>query len=134
MEQLIGIRSSQNGLREICSRGARDFSEKDWPQHSYEGNSETTFEYCVNSENSLMYIRAIQGHTGENMIAELMGQVAIFPASGKRLYSTEVVLSTSSPTSRQDHCTRKRKQGGKTNNLLHTSPSFWGQIRRRNIQ
>ena len=38
----------------------------------------TRFDYWVNSKNSLMHIRAIQGHTGGNMSApELMGHVAI---------------------------------------------------------
>ena len=90
-------------IREFGSRGARDFLERDWPQQVYEGNDTTSFEYCVNSENSLMYIRAIQGHTGGNMIApELMGQVAIFPAILKSVFSTEVVLSASSPALRQN--------------------------------
>ena len=36
------------------------------------------FQYCMNSPNSLLKNRAIQGHTGENLIAsELMGHVAI---------------------------------------------------------
>ena len=36
------------------------------------------FQYCMNSKKSLLYIRAIQGHTGGNSIApELMGHVAV---------------------------------------------------------
>ena len=36
------------------------------------------FQYCMISPNPILYIRAIQGHTGENLIApELMGHVAI---------------------------------------------------------
>ena len=36
------------------------------------------FWYCMNFKNSLLYIRAIQGHTGGNLIAlELMGHVAV---------------------------------------------------------
>ena len=65
-------------MREFGSTGARGFSEKDWLRHIYEGSNKTRFEYCENSKKSLMYIRAIQGHTGGNMIApELMGHVAI---------------------------------------------------------
>ena len=36
------------------------------------------FEYCESSRNSLVYTRAIQGRTGEQLIAlELMGHIAI---------------------------------------------------------
>ena len=36
------------------------------------------FQYCMNSSDFLLYIRAIQGHIGGNLIApELMGHVAI---------------------------------------------------------
>ena len=56
-------------MREFGSRGARGFSEKDWLRHINEGNNKTRFEYCENFKKSLMYIRAIQGHTGGNMIA-----------------------------------------------------------------
>ena len=52
MEQLIGMRSSQQRLRTFFSRGARDFSERDWPQHIYEGNNKMRFEYCVNAKKS----------------------------------------------------------------------------------
>ena len=45
----------------------------------------TRFEYCEHSKSSLIYIRAIQGHTGGNKIApELMGHVAI-PYNRKEL-------------------------------------------------
>ena len=56
-------------MREFGSSGARGFPEKDWLRHIYEGSNKTRFEYCENSRKSLMYIRAIQGHTGGNMIA-----------------------------------------------------------------
>ena len=54
------------------------FSDSDWLQYTYEGSNKTRFQYCKNSENVLLYIRAIQGHTGGNLTApELMGHVAI---------------------------------------------------------
>ena len=65
-------------LRAFEYQGARNFLEKEWPHDVYEGSNKTRFDYCVNSKNSLMYIRAIQGHTGGNLIAlELMGHVII---------------------------------------------------------
>ena len=72
-------------LRTFGDRGARESSEKDWLQHIYERGNMTRFEYCENSQSSLIYIRAIQGHTGGNKIAlELMGHVAI-PYNRKEL-------------------------------------------------
>ena len=40
--------------------GSRGFSDQDWVQHIYEGSSNMRFQYCVNSQNSLLYLRAIQ--------------------------------------------------------------------------
>ena len=51
-------------LRAFGDKGARKFLDKDWLQHIYEESNKTRFEYCENSKKSLMYIRAIQGHTG----------------------------------------------------------------------
>ena len=34
-----------------------------------EGSNKMRFKYCMNSQNSLLYIRVIQGHTGGNFIA-----------------------------------------------------------------
>ena len=42
------------------------------------GSNKTKFQCCKNFRDVLLYIRAIQGHTGGNVIAlELMGHVAI---------------------------------------------------------
>ena len=65
-------------LRAFRYQRARKFSDKEWLHHLYEGSNKTRFEYCESSKNSLVYIRANQGHTGVNMIAlGLMGHVAI---------------------------------------------------------
>ena len=94
-----------------------------WTSRSTEGSNKTRFETCVNSQNSLMKIRSIQGHTSGNMIApELMGHVMI-RTIGKNLYSSEVVLLQFYPWNRT-YCRRKRKQGGKTNHL-HTCQPLW---------
>ena len=58
--------------------GRQKFSDSDWLRYMYEGSNKTVFQHCKNSNNSLLYIRAIQTHTGGNLIApELMGHVAI---------------------------------------------------------
>ena len=56
----------------------KKFSDTDWLQHVDEGSNKMRFQDCENSINSLMYVRAIQGHTGGNLVApELMGHVTI---------------------------------------------------------
>ena len=58
--------------------GGHKLSDPDWLQKIYKGSNKTRFRYCKNSRDVLVYIRAIQGHTGGNVIApELMGHVAI---------------------------------------------------------
>ena len=62
----------------IQKSGGRKFSDTDWLQHIHEGSNKMRFQYCISSKSSLLYIRAVQGHTGGNLIApELMGHVAI---------------------------------------------------------
>ena len=69
--------------RAFQKAGGRNFSDSDWLQQIYEGSNKTRFQYCMNSRDFLLYIRAIQGHTGGNLIAsELMGQVPT-PYKGK---------------------------------------------------
>ena len=57
----------------------RKFSDTDGLQHIYEGSNQMRFQYCMNSKKkTLLLIRAIQGHTGGNLIApELMGHCAV---------------------------------------------------------
>ena len=44
----------------------------------WKGNNKSMFQHCKNSRDVFLYIRAIQGHTGGNVIApELMGHVTI---------------------------------------------------------
>ena len=65
-------------LKAFQKAGGQKFSDTDWLQHVYERSNKMRFQYCMTSVNFLLYIRAIQGHTGGNLIApELMGHVAI---------------------------------------------------------
>ena len=65
-------------MREFSGRGGRNFSDRDWLQKIYDRSNKTRFEYCLNSKDSLIYIRAVQGHTGGNIIApELTCHVTI---------------------------------------------------------
>ena len=75
---LIGILSFQSCEKQFRSPEGENFSDTDWLQHIYEGSNKMRFQYCMNSKNSLLYIRAIQRHAGGNLIApELMRHVAI---------------------------------------------------------
>ena len=68
-----------NLLRAFGDRRARYFSHKDWlRKHSY-GSNKTRFEYCENLKGILMYVRAIQGHTGGmTILLGLMGMSSFF--------------------------------------------------------
>ena len=58
--------------------GGHRFSDSDWLQHIYKRSNKTRLQHCKNSRHVLLYIRAIQGHNGGNLIVpELMGHVAI---------------------------------------------------------
>ena len=53
------------------------FTDRDWVNHIWKGSMKTRFQYCQNSCGTLLYIRAIQGHIGGDLIEpELMGHVA----------------------------------------------------------
>ena len=58
--------------------GGRKFSDSDCLQYIYEGSNKTRFQYCKNSQNVLLYIHAIQGHIGGDLMTpESMGDVAV---------------------------------------------------------
>ena len=62
----------------FLNQGGDTFIVGDWINRIWKGSSKTRFQYCQNSCSLLLYIRAIQGNTGENLIKpELMGHVAI---------------------------------------------------------
>ena len=55
--------------------GGDTSTDRDWIDHIRKGSNKTRFQYCQNSCNTFLYIRAIQEHTGGDVI-ELMGDVA----------------------------------------------------------
>ena len=58
--------------------GGDTFTEGDWNSHIWKGSNKTRFQYCQNYCNTLLYVRAIQGHIGGDLIEpELTGHVAI---------------------------------------------------------
>ena len=59
-------------IRPVLLKAARDLSEKLWVRLIREGSSKTRFEYCEDSKNSLACLRAIQGHSGGQLIAPVL--------------------------------------------------------------
>ena len=58
--------------------GGSNFTDRDWINFTWKGSTKTRFQYCQNSCNRLLYIRAIQGHTGGELIPpEMLGHVLI---------------------------------------------------------
>ena len=58
--------------------GSHEFTDRDWLNIIRKGSNKTRFQYCQNSRIKLLYIRAIQGHTGGEMISpEMPGQFLI---------------------------------------------------------
>ena len=53
-------------LKVLGTRMGPNCSQRDWLRAVHEGSNKTRFEYCKNSRDSVMYVRAIQGHTGRN--------------------------------------------------------------------
>ena len=104
----------------------------DWLQYIYEGIGKTRFQYCTNSRGVLLNIRAIQGHTGGNLMEpELMGHVAIPYKWKEILVSSRMLLECHFNLQIGTHRWRKRKQRRRTDHLHHTSQPLRGQSRRR---
>ena len=83
--------------------GGRKFSDSDWLQYIYEGSNKTRFQYCKNSKNVLLYIRAIQGHTGGKVVApEFVRSRRLFHTIGKNACFTKDVLIVALHFSSQD--------------------------------
>ena len=91
-------------------------------KHSHEGSDETRFEYGESSRNSLVFLRAIQGHTGVQLMApDLMGHVAIPCIWKEFVFHRGWSLSLSSILEIGLIFLMIRKHRGKTHFLLHTS-------------
>ena len=76
--QFIGMRWFQNCWKHSETGEHKSFRTKSGINTFYEGSNKTRFECCESPQNSLVYSRAIQGHTGRIMIApELIGHIAI---------------------------------------------------------
>ena len=98
-------------LKELGSRMGRNCSQRDWLQAIHEGSNKTRFEYCKNSKNSVMYVRAIQGHTGRNT---------------KSSYSTEGVLTIRNLSWTKVSLLEKEKQSGRQS-VFFTSFNLFGE-------
>ena len=105
-------------LSELGSRMGQHCSHRAWLQAVHEGSNKTRFEYCKNSKDSVTYVRAIQGHTGGNMISpELIGSVEI-PNKGKEFVFHRACSYNMKYTLNQGHIAGGKEKRWKTINLL----------------
>ena len=73
--------------RDFEREGARTVSYSQWLGHIYRGSNKPRFQCRVDSNNNLLHVRAIQGHSGGELIApELLNHVAIPPRWKEYLY------------------------------------------------
>ena len=87
------------------------------------------FEYCEDSEKSLAYFNANQGHSGGITIArELMGHIFNSLQLARVCVSQGSFLQHSNRPWERTHCRRKTKRGGTTDHLLDTSQPFREKI------
>ena len=100
--------------------GGQKFTESYWHQHFYKGSNITRFQYCKKSRDVLLYIRAIQRHTGNVIALELMGHVA-----GQNSCFVEDTLvmslqSSSQDSSLEDEKARKEDRPSSSHTSTHS--------------
>ena len=94
--------------------GGDTFSDFDWIIHIWKGSSKIRFQYCKNSCDDLLYIRAIECHTGGEVIAsELMGHVAI-PIEWKEFLFQRGYSFNTNPRCGTHRCEKESKEGRQT--------------------
>ena len=54
--------------REFESDGAENFTDSQWLSLIHRGRNKPRFQYCLDSNENLMYIRAIPGHSGGALV------------------------------------------------------------------
>ena len=107
-------------LKPFARHGARDFSEKHWLRLVHEGSSKTRFEYCEDSNNSLAYFQAIQGHSGGISIDRRLMRFQI-PYNWKEYFFLGVFLAGFDQSSRMDwfRVERKAREDGRLSSSHH---------------
>ena len=112
--------------RDFANEGAEIFSDSRWlVLFLHSGSNESRFQYCVDLTNNPLYIRAIQGHSGGDMInPELLNYVAI--PHGKRTCTTSEVHPQRTPC--QQGSSQVGPQRKKAHRLLHSSGLCRGEI------
>ena len=107
------MKGRQTGEELVVARDT--FCDDDWINHIWKGSSKTQFQCCKNFCNDLLYIRAIQGHTGRELFEpELMGHVAI-PFNWKQF-----LFHRGCSFNLKDSSQVKRKPRRTTNCVLHS--------------
>ena len=88
-----------------------------WIEHLRIGSNKKIFQYCLNSDGSIHYIRAIQGHSGVNKVdPSVLDNVTIPYMLSECIYHIGSSLCL--------HSIRKRYQRRKTNGILHSREAY----------
>ena len=105
--------------RDFENEGAGTFSESQWLGSIHRWSHKPRFQFREGPNNNLLYIRAIQGHSGGELI-----EPEQFHLDGKSTCTTSEVHSPCTPC--RAHRRWKRHQRGTADGLLHSSgPYRW---------
>ena len=118
--------------RDFEREGARTFSDSQWLCDTQRGSNKPRFPFCVDSNNSLLYVRAIQGHSGGDLIDhDLLNHVATPPRWKEYLCSVGSSFTVNSTLQARVIAGGKDTKRRATDGLLHTSrPRRWWNWRR----
>ena len=86
MVQDIGITFKPTLVRAFAREGARDFDDDYWLVLIHEGSNKMRMEYCKDSNGSLCYLRAIQGHSGGIPISPELMNYTLIPHALERAH------------------------------------------------
>ena len=111
--------------REFEIEGAGVFSNFQWRNLIHRGSDKPRFQYCLDPNENLMYIRAIQGHSGGALIdPELLNYVEIPFGWKEHLHHVEGSLNNALHHASRAHSRWKGHQRRTADCLLHSSGPF----------
>ena len=124
MEQFIGVLSFRRYDVISNAKGLERVSDSQWIDKIHRGSNESRYQFCVDSNNHVLYIRDIQEYSGRDLMdPDSFSHVAL--VSRRKLFLREL-----DPTSRT-HRRWKRLQKKTTESILHIFSSFWTWNTRR---
>ena len=111
--------------RESEIGGAGVFSDFQWLNLIHRRSDKPRFQYCLDRNENLMYIRAIQGHSGGALVdPELLNCVEIPFGWKEHLFHVECTLNNALHHASSTESRWKRHQRRTAHCLLHSSGPF----------